>query len=557
MTEASRAVFLSYASQDGEAARRICEALRGAGIEVWFDRSELRGGDVWDQQIRRQIRDCALFIPIISNNTQARLEGYFRREWKLAIARTHDMAEEKPFLVPVIVDDTVDQAANVPDAFRAVQWTHLPAGDTPPSFAERILRLVGGGPHSTAAPAVMPAAAQQRAAALPDKPSIAVLPFTDMTGAEKGDYFTDGIVDEITTALSRFSSLFVIANSSTLVYRGEVRNLQRIARELGVRYLLEGSVRQAGSQVRISVKLTDGVDNVPFWNQRFDGVKEDAFALQDKVANMIAAQIEPHIEEAELRRIHAKPASDPGAYELYLRALHEFRRFDKAGNDAAQGLLERALELNSGFGLALQLASQTRTFSYINGWTDDVESTRKLGREFARRALQHSPGDARVLVAAAMAAVFLSDDLDVAATMVERSLAINPNSTTHIVLSAWVRMFRGEAALALAQMENAARLNPQISTGAFALLLLGFCHLALRRFDEAIRAFRESAHRRQETDMLKFGIAMSLAHLGKVEEATQTFSSINARLLPYYINLFQGQNCREVVQAGLKLLKIN
>jgi len=134
MTQPSKAVFLSYASQDAEAARHICDALRSAGVEVWFDQSELRGGDVWDRQIRKHIHDCALFIPIISTTTQARLEGYFRREWKLAVDRTHDMADGKPFLVPVVIDDTNDQEAEVPESFRAVQWTRLPEGATPPAF---------------------------------------------------------------------------------------------------------------------------------------------------------------------------------------------------------------------------------------------------------------------------------------------------------------------------------------------------------------------------------------------------------------------------------------
>ena len=150
MTEPSRAVFLSYASQDAEAAKRICEALTVAGIEVWFDQSELRSGDAWDLQIRQQIRDCALVIPIISADTQARAEGYFRLEWKLAVERTHLMSERMAFLVPVVIDDTGDAEADVPDKFRTVQWTRLPDGDTPPSFVERIGRLLS--------PSVTPAA---------------------------------------------------------------------------------------------------------------------------------------------------------------------------------------------------------------------------------------------------------------------------------------------------------------------------------------------------------------------------------------------------------------
>jgi len=138
VTEPSHAVFVSYASQDAQAARRICEALRAAGIEVWFDQSELRGGDAWDRSIRRQIKTCALFVAVISKNTHDRDEGYFRLEWKLAVDRCHLMAADRTFLLPVVVDDTRDDDERVPERFREVQWTRLPAGDASPSFVGRV-----------------------------------------------------------------------------------------------------------------------------------------------------------------------------------------------------------------------------------------------------------------------------------------------------------------------------------------------------------------------------------------------------------------------------------
>src|SRR5688572_1440865 len=144
MSGANRAVFLSYASQDADAARKICEALRAAQVEVWFDQSELRGGDAWDAKIRKQIKECALFVPIISVNTEARLEGYFRLEWKLAEDRSHLMAKGKRVIVPVSVDATGEHDAHVPDSFLAVQWTRLPGGETPPAFGERVKALLRG-----------------------------------------------------------------------------------------------------------------------------------------------------------------------------------------------------------------------------------------------------------------------------------------------------------------------------------------------------------------------------------------------------------------------------
>jgi hypothetical protein len=163
MTELSRAVFLSYASQDAEAARRICEALRAGGIEVWFDQSELRGGDAWDTAIRKQIKACTLFTPIISGHTHDREEGYFRLEWKLAVDRSHLMAGTKAFLLPVVIDDTRADDERTPDKFREVQWTRLPDGDTPPAFVERVSRLLSPEHAHTVADARPPAGAALRA----------------------------------------------------------------------------------------------------------------------------------------------------------------------------------------------------------------------------------------------------------------------------------------------------------------------------------------------------------------------------------------------------------
>ena len=144
MSEAGKAVFLSYASQDAEAAKRICDALRAAGVEVWFDQSELVGGDAWDQKIRKQIKECALLIPVISAGTNARTEGYFRLEWRLADQRTHLMAKGRPFLLPVVIDGTKDGEAHVPDSFTEVQWTKAPNGEVPPAFVARVQKLLGG-----------------------------------------------------------------------------------------------------------------------------------------------------------------------------------------------------------------------------------------------------------------------------------------------------------------------------------------------------------------------------------------------------------------------------
>jgi TolB-like protein len=314
MNSAPQAVFLSYASQDAEAARRLAEALRAAGVEVWFDQAELAGGDAWDAKIRSQIASCALFVPVISANTQARLEGYFRLEWKLAAQRTHTMAEEKAFLLPVVIDSTRDADAKVPPEFKAVQWTRLPGGEAAPAFVARVSRLIasvsytegpGSAPVSRVAAGV-PSAAYARpakrrrlifaglalggvalggalvfwlgpqpvtsssaqvapASAAPATPpaapvaakdkSLAVLPLENLSPDPENAFFTDGMHSEIIATLGRIPGLKVISRNSSQSFKGSSLTLAEIAEKLGVANLVTGSVRRAGDRLRITLEL--------------------------------------------------------------------------------------------------------------------------------------------------------------------------------------------------------------------------------------------------------------------------------------------------------------
>jgi hypothetical protein len=295
MADASKAVFLSYASQDAGAARRICEALRAAGVEVWFDQSELRGGDAWDAAIKRQIKACALFIPVISRNTHAREEGYFRLEWKLAVDRSHLMTTSRTFLLPVAIDTTGDDDEQVPDRFRELQWTRLPDGETPAAFVERVQRLLNiehqpmpaaarppeppaAAPPQAVAPGAAPvrlfarrswltwglvavalvtlgyfavhrliagkpavpsttgsaATAPVTANAIPEK-SIAVLPFVDMSEKRDQEYFSDGLTEELLDLLAQVPDLYVPARTSSFFSRERPRMFPPSRRNCGSR----------------------------------------------------------------------------------------------------------------------------------------------------------------------------------------------------------------------------------------------------------------------------------------------------------------------------------
>ncbi len=364
MTESRQAVFLSYASQDAEAALRVCVALRAAGIEVWFDQSELRGGDSWDHAIRQQIRDCALFIPIISEHTQARSEGYFRLEWRLAEERTHLMGRTRAFIVPVSVDQTPERDADVPESFLKVHWTRLPGGATPAIFSARIAALLAGAgaasptpmsahtaspgashPHPwkrlalTGAAVVVAALIGTQAwrmsqrkpavhatvtapAAVPEK-SVAVLPFDNRSGEQAQDFYADGLTDELTTALARISALKVISRNSAARYKGSGKRPSEIGRELGVATLVTGSVLRAGGRVRYNAALVSADTERNLWAESYERSERDVLTLQSEVARAIAKAIAVRLSPAESERLAGTRTVDPRAFDEYLmgRAL--------------------------------------------------------------------------------------------------------------------------------------------------------------------------------------------------------------------------------------------
>jgi len=260
MAWGSGAAFLSYASEDAGAAARIAGALKGAGIEVWVDQSELRGGDAWDRRIRTEIRACVLFIPIISHSVKARPEGYFRLEWRLADQRTQLMAKGRVFVLPVAIDETTADEAEVPDSFTAVQWTRLSGGQVNEEFTQRVLQLLRANvtvdvPVRTAAaaPQAIDTGATLARGKAPEK-SIAVLPFRNLSEGGDGEYFSDGLAEEILNALSQVEELSVVARSSSFSFRGRALDVGEVARQLHVAHILEGSVRRAGKKLRVTVQ---------------------------------------------------------------------------------------------------------------------------------------------------------------------------------------------------------------------------------------------------------------------------------------------------------------
>ena len=329
MTESSKAVFLSYASQDADAARRICEALRASGVEVWFDQSELRGGDAWDQKIRRQIHDCGLFIPVISAHTDERSEGYFRLEWKLAVDRSHLMADDAPFLFPIVVDDTTEAGARVPDKFRSVQWTRVPGGEAAPAFCQRVAALLAGTARPARAPAAgeavprrasvsrsviaiigllviaaigalswqlvrrmptsastTPSTAAPRPVAIPEH-SIAVLPFVNVGDRKDQEFFSDGLSETLLNLLSKVPGLQVAARTSAFSFKGSAVDVPTIGRKLMVAHVLEGSVNRVGNHLRVTAQLERADNGYQIWSETYDRELGDVFRIQDEIAKAV------------------------------------------------------------------------------------------------------------------------------------------------------------------------------------------------------------------------------------------------------------------------------
>jgi adenylate cyclase len=361
MAEASRAVFLSYASQDAEAAQKIADGLRACGIEVFLDQSELRGGDVWDQKIRREIQECALFVPVISANTTSRHEGYFRLEWNLADQRTQMMARNRVFVVPVCLDATDEASADVPDSFQRVQWTRLPSGEVAPAFVERVRRLLSPDLSTTTrtsvtSHAVPPVKEPIRAAA--SKPSIVVLPFNNISGDAEQEYFSDGITEDIITDLSKVSAVAVVSRNSAFVYKGKHVDVTKVARELGVGHVLEGSVRKAGGRVRITAQLVDGSSNDHVWAERYDRDLKDIFALQDEISEAIVKALKLKLLPEEKKAIEERGTENVQAYNLYLLARQSYVTGHEADARRMQAMIRlcsRAVEIDPSYSRAWAL----------------------------------------------------------------------------------------------------------------------------------------------------------------------------------------------------------
>jgi TolB-like protein/class 3 adenylate cyclase len=324
------------------------------------------------------------------------------------------------------------------------------------------------------------------ALALPDKPSIAVLPFTNMSGDPEQDYFADGVVEEIITALSHFRQLFVIARNSSFTYKGRAVDVKQIGRELGVRYVLEGSVRKAANRVRITGQLVDTATGAHLWAERFDGGLSDIFDLQDQVTESVVGAIAPAVEKAEIERAKRKPTESLDAYAIYLRGLARFYQFaNRQANDEALRLFNSAIELDPDFASAYSRAASCYVYAKANGWISVTANEIAEVTRLAQRAVELGKDDAIALAAAGQALVYVVRDLGVGAGLIDRALGLNSNLAEAWFYGGWVKNWLGEPEPALERFARAMRLNPLDPRATEIRIGTAHAHFFLGRYDEA------------------------------------------------------------------------
>jgi TolB-like protein len=624
------AVFLSYASEDAAAAERIASALRSGGIEVWFDKSELRGGDAWDHKIRDRIHNCRLFIPVISANTECRDEGYFRREWSLAVDRTRDMAHKRTFLVPVATDGTPERGASVPEKFHELQWTRLPGGETPPTFVARVRQLLAPDlslaqaattrAGSTAAPisptslarpwrskvglwitgavfavalaylavdklwvskhlppptppALPPAqtstgAPVSPAAFNPPPHSIAVLPFVNLSGDARQDYFSDGLTEELLNSLAEIEGLQVAARTSSFSFR-EHPDILTVAHKLNVGAVLEGSVRRSEHTVRVTAQLINAATGFHLWSKTYDRDLGDVLKLQTEISTAVANALKVTLLGDVSARIELGGTRNPAAFDAYLHAMRAYENdHDDKGLQAAIAGFTESIQIDPGYALAYAARSLVRR-QYIDefggpiaanrvetdtvradalkaialapglaeghlalaGWLDTFrQDMTEASREYERAATL-APGDAQVLRSYALSAAELGR-VDAAISAARRAVTLDPLSALTRRWLARVLFFSRHYEEAIAAANETSSLDP---SDAWAAVVRGQSYYLLGELERA----RSSCETASESYAVQVCRAIVYQRIGQRPEAEAALAKIQGDEFAYqYAQIF-------------------
>jgi adenylate cyclase len=371
---------------------------------------------------------------------------------------------------------------------------------------------------------------------LPSKPSIAVLPFTNMSGDPEQDYFSDGIADDIITGLSRFRDLFVISRNSSFRFRGDAVNIKDVGRELGVRYVLEGGVRKAGSRVRITAQLIEAETDRHLWAEKYDGDLADIFDLQDEITANVVGAIQPGIFAAEIERAIRKRADNLDAHDLLLRGWSAFFQLTKEGLSNAQIEAQTALEVDPGYAHANTLLAWANYMEFLFGWSDDPGRSLEQAQKAAEAAISCDGGDASPYPVLAVCRVF-KRQFGQAQVDADSAIALNPNLAHGYWMRACVNAFVGEGEKGLEDIRMAMRLSPRDPFRFGFLNILVICHLALRNHEAAVQAASELITLRPDYVFGHANMALCCGHLGRTEQAKHAIGECR-RLNPSFDRAF-------------------
>jgi adenylate cyclase len=356
---------------------------------------------------------------------------------------------------------------------------------------------------------------------LPDKPSIAVLPFENMSGDPEQEYFADGMVEEIITALSRFKSFFVIARNSSFTFKGRAVDIKEVGRRLGVRYVLEGSVRKASGRVRITVQLINATTGIHLWSDRFEGDLENIFELQDQVASSVVGAIDPKLLEAEMARVKRKAPVNYDAYDCFLRASALIHQWTTEGREEALPLFYKAIELDPDYGQAYAFATQCYCWRKVDGLATDPDNERRETERLAREAIRLGRDDAFSLSWAGHSLAMVVGELNEGAALIERALTLNPNLAVSWNLGGWVRLWLNQPDAAIDHFARAMRLSPLDVGFHGAETGTAFAHLRARRYEEASLWAEKALRDQPRSADAAQAVALSSAFVGDLEKAKE------------------------------------
>jgi TolB-like protein/class 3 adenylate cyclase len=362
--------------------------------------------------------------------------------------------------------------------------------------------------------------------ALPDKPSIAVLPFQNMSSDPEQEYFADGIVEDIITALSRYHALFVIARNSSFTYKGRAVDVKQVGRELGVRYVLEGSVRRVLDRVRVTGQLIDALTGAHLWADRFDGALKDIFELQDDITLRVVGAIAPKLEQAEIVRAMRKPTESLDGYDYYLKAMSNFHKAGREDISEALRLFQKAIEFDDNFSSAYGMAAWCYARRKMNGWADEGSSEGLEAERLAGRAVKCGNDDAVALAGSGIAIGYMFADFDRAVSLMDRAQALNPNLAMAWHLGGWIRCFIGQQDLAVEHLERAVRLSPVDPQRPGMLAAIAAAHFAAGRFDVASSLAKTAMLEQSNNFIAALVAAGANAMAGNLDTATSAMERV-------------------------------